>query len=94
MKIELCFNQNMLSNTHSIIVVIRILMMDVISERLLTTDRAAAKVIETILNMTEHNPVTLSDILGVSLKKLVLKKGFTMDEVSMILNLGNSLSIN
>jgi len=84
----------MLSNTHGIIVVIRILMMDVISEKLLTTDRAAAKVIETILNMTEHNPVTLSDILGVPLKKLVLKKGFTMDEASMILNIGNSLSIN
>lgn len=91
---ELCFNQNVLSNTHSILVVIRILMMDIISKKVITEDCAAVRVIEVILNMTEHNPVTLSDILGISLKKLVLKTGFTTDEVSMIVNLGSSLSIN
>ncbi|HAT3881188.1 TPA: hypothetical protein I8672_002625 [Legionella pneumophila] len=68
--------------------------MDVVSEKVISADRAAVRVIEAILNMTEHNPVTLSDILGISLKKLVLKTGFTTDEVSMLVNLGSSLSIN
>ena len=54
----------------------------------------AAKVIDTILYMTEHNPVSLSDILGISLRKLVLRKGFSKEEEATIISLGNCLSLN
>lgn len=63
-------------------------------EKSMNGESIAVRVIDTILNMTEHNHVTLSGILGISLKKLVLKKGFSTEEVSLIVNLGSTLSIN
>lgn len=68
--------------------------MDSIAENIANGEIIAIRIIETILNLTEHNAVTLSHILGISLKKLVLKQGFSTEEVSMIVNIGNSLSIN
>lgn len=68
--------------------------MKIVRENIMYGENIAARIIDTILNMTEHNPVTLSGILGISLKKLVLKKGFSTDEVSMIVSLGSTLSIN
>jgi len=68
--------------------------MKIVRENIMYGENIAARIIDTILNMTEHNPVTLSGILGISLKKLVLKKGFSTDEVSLIVNLGSTLSIN
>ncbi len=68
--------------------------MKIISENVINGENIAAHIIDTILNMTEHNPVSLSGILGISLKKLILKKGFSTDEVSLIVNLGSTLSIN
>ncbi|HAU0262590.1 TPA: hypothetical protein JBF32_09060 [Legionella pneumophila] len=68
--------------------------MKMVSEQGINGECIAAQVIEKILSCTEHNPVTLSEILGISLKKLVLKKGFSNDEVLMIVNLGSSIFIN
>jgi hypothetical protein len=68
--------------------------MKTVGKKVVGGENVAAQIIDTILNMTEHNPVTLSGILGISLKKLVLKKGFSTDEVSLIVSLGSSLSIN
>lgn len=68
--------------------------MKIISENVINGENIVAHIIDTILNMTEHNPVSLSGILGISLKKLILKKGFSTDEVSLIVNLGSTLSIN
>ena len=68
--------------------------MKIVSENIVNDESFAARVIDTILNMTEHNPVSLSGILGISLKKLILKKGFSSDEVSLIVNLGSTLSIH
>ncbi|KTC80098.1 MULTISPECIES: hypothetical protein [Legionella] len=68
--------------------------MKIVSEQGINGEYIAAQVIDKILSSTEHNLVTLSDILGISLKKLVLKKGFSNDELLMIVNLGSSLFIN
>ncbi|HAU0201971.1 TPA: hypothetical protein JBF29_04540 [Legionella pneumophila] len=68
--------------------------MKIVSEQVINGERIATQVIDTILSSTEHNLVTLSDILGISLKKLVLKKGFSNDEILMIVKIGNSLFIN
>ncbi|HAU1167819.1 TPA: hypothetical protein F8S04_10330 [Legionella pneumophila] len=68
--------------------------MKIVSEQVINGERIATQVIDTILSSTEHNLVTLSDIFGVSLNKLVLKKGFSNDEILMIVKIGNSLFIN
>lgn len=68
--------------------------MEIISHHVVNIETFAAQIVDTILNMTEHNPVSLSAILGISLKKLVLKKGFSSHEVSLIINLGRALSIH
>ncbi|SEG42009.1 hypothetical protein SAMN02746093_02878 [Legionella quinlivanii DSM 21216] len=68
--------------------------MKVINENIVNVENIAARIIDTILHMTEHNPVSLSGVLGISLKKLVLKEGFSTDEVSLIVGLGSTLSIN
>lgn len=68
--------------------------MKIVGEQGINGECIAVQVIDKILSSTEHNLVTLSEILGVSLKKLVLKKGFSNDEISMITNLGSSLFIN
>ncbi|MGM9451922.1 hypothetical protein ACTAZI_01160 [Legionella bozemanae] len=68
--------------------------MKIVSKQGTNGECIAAQVIDKILSSTEHNLVTLSEILGISLKKLVLKKGFSNDEILMIENLGSSLSIN
>ncbi|HEN5506425.1 TPA: hypothetical protein VAH47_003164, partial [Legionella pneumophila] len=53
--------------------------MKIVSEQVINGERIATQVIDTILSSTEHNLVTLSDIFGISLNKLVLKKGFSND---------------
>ncbi|HAU1249840.1 TPA: hypothetical protein F8R87_08465 [Legionella pneumophila] len=68
--------------------------MKIVSEQVINGECIADQVIDKILSSTEHNLVTLSDILGISLKKLVLKKGFSNDEILMIVNLGSSLFIH
>lgn len=68
--------------------------MKIVSEQGINGECIAGQVIDKILSCTEHNLVTLSEILEISLKKLVLKKGFSNDEVLMIVNLGSSLFIN
>ncbi len=68
--------------------------MKIVSEQVINGERIATQVIDTILSRTEHNLVTLSDIFGISLNKLVLKKGFSNDEILMIVKIGNSLFIN
>ncbi|HBD7398673.1 TPA: hypothetical protein KKX52_002696 [Legionella pneumophila] len=68
--------------------------MTIVSEQGINGECIAGQVIDKILSCTEHNLVTLSEILEISLKKLVLKKGFSNDEVLMIVNLGSSLFIN
>ncbi|HCE5342908.1 TPA: hypothetical protein ACXPD7_002780 [Legionella pneumophila] len=68
--------------------------MKILSEQVINGERIVTQVIDTILSSTEHNLVTLSDIFGISLNKLVLKKGFSNDEILMIVKIGNSLFIN
>ncbi|HBD9275092.1 TPA: hypothetical protein KLD64_001136 [Legionella pneumophila] len=68
--------------------------MKMVSKQVINGERTAAQVIDKILSGTEHNLVTLSDIFGISLNKLVLKKGFSNDEILMIVKIGNSLFIN
>ena len=68
--------------------------MEFVGQNVANIETFASRIVDTILNMTEHNPVSLSAILGISLKKLVLKKGFSSDEVSLIINLGRALSIH
>ncbi|HAT1129129.1 TPA: hypothetical protein JBB30_08180 [Legionella pneumophila subsp. pneumophila] len=68
--------------------------MKMVSKQVINGERTAAQVIDKILRGTEHNLVTLSDIFGISLNKLVLKKGFSNDEILMIVKIGNSLFIN
>ncbi|HHF0572023.1 TPA: hypothetical protein ACPHXX_002941 [Legionella anisa] len=68
--------------------------MKIVSEQVINGERIATQVIDTILSSTEHNLVTLSDIFRISLNKLVLKKGFSNDEILMIVKIGNSLFIN
>lgn len=68
--------------------------MTIVSKQGINGECIAGQVIDKILSCTEHNLVTLSDIFGISLNKLVLKKGFSNDEILMIVKIGNSLFIN
>ncbi len=64
----------------------------IVGEQGINGECIAVQVIDKILSSTEHNLVTLSEILGISLKKLVLKKGFSNDEILMIVNLGSLIN--
>ncbi|KTC73135.1 hypothetical protein [Legionella bozemanae] len=66
--------------------------MMIVGEQGINGECIAVQVIDKILSSTEHNLVTLSEILGISLKKLVLKKGFSNDEILMIVNLGSLIN--